>query len=427
MFNVKGVIGTVVGFFSVLGFVVPILFLGVLGAIVGQPERGQPTGMVGGACGGAAAVSVDTANLPTVSGFTAEQVWAAAYILKAGDDAGVGARGQLISLMVAMQESNLGSSPGWDRPNGDGDAGFFQQRTLPGWYGSVQEVTDPYTGAMKFLKGVTVEEKHPGGNPVGYHIPGLVNVEGWQGMSLDRAAHQVQRSAYPQAILKHESRARDLIQALGGGVVGELPAAGSACGGDIPVQPVDGIPTQDQFAYGSVKMQCPAGSIDIGIRDGAYRGKHVPQRLCAVQRTMCTGESCHNGNVVFNAVAAPYFMEWLRQVRALGYEPVFSSSWRSWEKQYSISGSSNAASTGWSHHQTGTAVDLVGLKGAGGTLAYSKKACPGQTADGSCFSISPEWKDYHRIALSLGGAFHPQEWWHLEWSISHKESRNLPF
>jgi hypothetical protein len=51
----------------------------------------------------------------------------------------------VIAIAVASQESTLGTHPAISRPNGDGDAGPFQQRAKPGWYGTLAQVTDRST------------------------------------------------------------------------------------------------------------------------------------------------------------------------------------------------------------------------------------------------------------------------------------------
>ena len=91
-------------------------------------------------------------------------------------------RAVLVALAVAMQESRLGAAAGIDRPNGDGDAGVFQQRQKPGWYGTLDQVTKVGYAAGVFLRGKKVSEAdvaaarangtRPAG-PVGYVIPGL--------------------------------------------------------------------------------------------------------------------------------------------------------------------------------------------------------------------------------------------------------------
>ena len=122
-------------------------------------------------------------------------------------------RAVLVALATAMQESQLGAYPGIDRPNGDGDAGVFQQRQKPGWYGTLEQVTQVGYAARVFLRGKVVSAADvaaarragsgPAG-PVGYTIPGLKQVRGWENMAITVAAQKVQRSAFPDAYAKHE-------------------------------------------------------------------------------------------------------------------------------------------------------------------------------------------------------------------------------
>ena len=126
----------------------------------------------------------------------------------------------LVALATAMQESQLGAYPGIDRPNGDGDAGVFQQRQKPGWYGTLEQVTQVGYAARVFLRGKVVSAADvaaarragsgPAG-PAGYTIPGLKQVRGWENMAVTVAAQKVQRSAFPDAYAKHERISRTLL------------------------------------------------------------------------------------------------------------------------------------------------------------------------------------------------------------------------
>src|SRR5699024_11781133 len=74
---------------------------------------------------GSPALSVDPAQLPdSVEGMSEEQLSNAAIIMKAGEEAGLGERAQLIGIMTAMQESTLNNLDGGDRDS----VGLFQQR-----------------------------------------------------------------------------------------------------------------------------------------------------------------------------------------------------------------------------------------------------------------------------------------------------------
>lgn len=186
----------------------------------------------------------ETPDKPTpksVEGLTENQTHNAQKIVNVGLGHKFPEKGMQVAVATAMQESALGDAPGIDKPNGDGDAGIFQQRTLPGWYGSVEEVNDPAHGTRIFLLGVTVEKTVPGGaGPKGYHIPGLKNIDGWEDMGVSEAAQAVQRSAYPGAYERHAAKAKRIVDALmdsavpekGDGDDYEGPGATSECESD---------------------------------------------------------------------------------------------------------------------------------------------------------------------------------------------------
>lgn len=170
-------------------------------------------------------------DLPEVDGYNAQQLETAAIIMKVAADNDLPYDAQVIGLMTAMQESTLGVNT---QPTGDGgDAGPFQQRTLPGWYGTEEQVQDVAYAAEKFFLGHDITETGPeAAGPEGYHIPGLVDVFGWQHMAPTVAAQTVQGSAHPDAYAKHQSDAERIIAALAGvDVVGAAPAdlSASAC------------------------------------------------------------------------------------------------------------------------------------------------------------------------------------------------------
>ena len=145
------------------------------------------------------------AALPLVAGFDKAQMTNARTIVQTGQKLGVPARGLLISLMSAMQESELCNQASaavpesftypHQRSSVDYDScGLFQQRTSMGW-GTVKQIMDPVYSSTKFFKG-------------------LLSVSGWQSMELTLAAQAVQGSAFPYAYAKHESRARAVLNAL---------------------------------------------------------------------------------------------------------------------------------------------------------------------------------------------------------------------
>lgn len=176
----------------------------------------------GSTCSSGAAPAITVDGVPAVEGFSSNQVQNGAIIAQAAKDAGLDRRAQLIGIITAMQESQLGDDPLSKLPNGDGDAGVFQQRTYDGWYGSLEMINDTGYAAKAFFEGVTAEKPGDygsvGGGGAYGHIPGLKDVEGWEAMSPTIAASEVQRPAeqYRGEYAKHTDDANRLLNALSG-------------------------------------------------------------------------------------------------------------------------------------------------------------------------------------------------------------------
>jgi LysM repeat protein len=118
----------------------------------------------------------------------------AAIIVGVGKQLGVSDYGLVISLATAMQESSL-RNLNW----GDLDSlGLFQQRPSAGW-GSPSQVTDPVHASRLFFGGPT--------NPNKGMTRGLLDIPGWQSMTVTQAAQAVQISAHPDAYAKWEASA----------------------------------------------------------------------------------------------------------------------------------------------------------------------------------------------------------------------------
>ena len=139
--------------------------------------------------------------------FSKPQLSNAMSIIQAGNEAGVGAQGQKIALMTALQESTLRNlaNPGvagsmdqaHEGTGSDHDSvGLFQQRPSMGW-GTVQEIMTPSKSASVFYER-------------------LKGVEGWETMPPGSAAQSVQRSATPTAYDKWEPTAGALMASLSG-------------------------------------------------------------------------------------------------------------------------------------------------------------------------------------------------------------------
>ncbi|MEU9077222.1 hypothetical protein ACFYUY_27015 [Kitasatospora sp. NPDC004745] len=116
----------------------------------------------------------------------------AATIAAVSRSRGLPDRATAISLATAMQESKLRNLAGGDRDS----IGLFQQRPSMGW-GTPAQIADPVYATNKFLDG-------------------LVKVPGYTRLPLTDAAQAVQKSGYPQAYAKHETKATLLTSALAG-------------------------------------------------------------------------------------------------------------------------------------------------------------------------------------------------------------------
>ena len=125
----------------------------------------------------------------------------ARIIVQVGRDLGVPDYGIVIALATAMQESSLRNIDWGDRDS----VGLFQQRPSSGW-GSAEQIMDPAYATRAFFGGPN--------SPTPGRTRGLLNIRGWQDMSLTDAAQAVQISAYPQAYAKWEASAWAWLQEL---------------------------------------------------------------------------------------------------------------------------------------------------------------------------------------------------------------------
>ncbi|MCP3783752.1 M23 family metallopeptidase [Micromonospora sp. A3M-1-15] len=158
-----------------------------------------------------------TGDMPRFTEYGDGQLRNAAVIIKVGQDMKVPARGWVIALATAMQESALRNLANSTVPaslalphegvGADHDSlGLFQQR--PGWGSVEQRMTPSYT-ARKFY------EK-------------MVRVRDWQHRPLTVVAQRVQVSAFPDAYAKHEDLAGRIVDALAGGAARTVEIAGKA-------------------------------------------------------------------------------------------------------------------------------------------------------------------------------------------------------
>lgn len=220
----------------------PILVLA--GALTGPQVQSQT---ISASCAGWAGDTPPSVELD------AGQMNRAALIYTTALDTGAGPAGAVVGIATAMQESILGAHPASRTTNANGDVGLFQQRSLVGWYadGTTQQenlqilADDAYQARTFYLGHTTL---------TGWHIPGLIDIHGWQDMSVAQAAQAVQVSAYPDAYARHEGLARTLVALFAG-----QPAGLSNCG---PMDPsLDCAPTgmpseQGQTADALRVMRC---------------------------------------------------------------------------------------------------------------------------------------------------------------------------
>jgi len=125
-----------------------------------------------------------------VTPLSAEMRGHAATIIQVGRELGVPEYGIIIALATAMQESSLRNLSWGDRDS----VGLFQQRPASGW-GTSADLQIPAHAARLFYVG------RPG-------VRGLLNIRGWQNMTVTQAAQAVQISAFPNHYAKWEASAR---------------------------------------------------------------------------------------------------------------------------------------------------------------------------------------------------------------------------
>lgn len=167
-------------------------------------------------------VVAEQGGVPVVAGFTPVQVRNAQTIVRAGQKAGVPARGWVVAVATAMQESNLRNLANPRVPASMGlphegtgtdhdSVGLFQQRQS---WGTAAELMNPEQSAAKFYAA-------------------LNRVPSWLGLPLTVAAQKVQRSAFPSAYAKHEQKAAALVDAISGGVANSGTTDQCATGAEV--------------------------------------------------------------------------------------------------------------------------------------------------------------------------------------------------
>ncbi|MBO0916293.1 C40 family peptidase [Streptomyces laculatispora] len=164
-----------------------------------------------------------------------EQIPNAKAIVATGAQMNIPARGQVIALATALQESGLRNLDHGDRDS----LGLFQQRPSQGW-GTREQIMDPVYAATKFYKA-------------------LKSLKDWQAMPITVAAQKVQKSGLPDAYAKHEPLATALQQAIAPtlGAAATVPDITSATAGFTT-----NCATQTSTDHGDI----PAGKLPAGYR-----------------------------------------------------------------------------------------------------------------------------------------------------------------
>jgi LysM repeat protein len=139
-------------------------------------------------------VAVVTPASSTTTALTASMAANASVIIGVGKSLGVSNYGLVIALAAAMQESSLQNLNYGDRDS----LGLFQQRPSAGWGTPAQLTTTTYASKL-FFGGPS--------NPNRGITNGLLDIPGWQSMTVTQAAQAVQKSAYPDAYAKWEASA----------------------------------------------------------------------------------------------------------------------------------------------------------------------------------------------------------------------------
>lgn len=202
-----------------------IALLALVGSTPPPPDQACPASPLAPAPG----------EVGTVAGLSAAQTVNAAVLVTEGRRLGVPDKGLVVAVAMARQESallNLPSQavpesltyphdtyPDGSIPAGDHDSvGLAQQRAN---WGTVAERMDPATAARMFYTGGSAAD--------GTSERGLLDVPGWQAMSVAEAAQAVQVSAFPSAYARWEPLAVEVVAALTDGTVdlGNVVPAGT--------------------------------------------------------------------------------------------------------------------------------------------------------------------------------------------------------
>lgn len=169
-----------------------LFFVSALGGILPQRTTAEPCQVTAGA-----GVARDLSEA---------QQRNAELIAEVGRSMDVPARGWVVAIATAMQESRLRNVDYGDRDS----VGLFQQRPSQGW-GTPAEILDPRHAARQFYTN-------------------LRQVEDWKNLPVTDAAQRVQRSAFPLAYQQWADLARSIVDSVAGDGF-SCPGTGAEAGG----------------------------------------------------------------------------------------------------------------------------------------------------------------------------------------------------
>lgn len=201
----------------------------------------------------------------------AEQVGNAAAIIGAGQAAEVSDQAIIVALMTALQETMLYNLASPAVPESLGyphdrlgvnaaSVGLFQQQHTMGW-GPVSDLMQPSIAAHTFFMG----RETPGASPA----RGLLDYPGWESMHPGVAAQVVQKSAHPDAYIKWEQAATQILSQVTGTAPVPLACQGPAVPAGEQPDPAEGAQARDE---NTLDLLIPAAVTREGIAAAAEAG-----------------------------------------------------------------------------------------------------------------------------------------------------------
>ena len=299
-----------------------------------------------GGVGGDPCIGTVTGGAVSVGGLTTRQKQLVTTIVTVVQRDKLPVQAAVIAIMTAKQESDLGANHAATKPNGDGDAGPFQQRVLPGWYGTLDQVNNDAYATETFLKGHTITYAGPtsAGGP-GYHIPGLVDVPDWQSKSPAQAAQAVQASALPNAYAKWEAIAKQMVGATTTGrlsndcVTGTANETGVSKNLTKAVEWAKSIAANNSYTYVWGGNGASDGGYDCsGLTSALYRriGINLPRTAAEQQKvgTPVNRNQLKVGDLIFWGIPAHHVATYIgrgqmisadNQARGINVEKIYGN------------------------------------------------------------------------------------------------------